>query len=114
MKCASCLSAVAVLMSAILAAAQEPLTWTAQQDHQNMKDQLGIKTLRPGPSGRAAPGAPDAANYYPEKANPFPDLPDPLTLKNGRKVTTPAVWWNERRSEIVEDFDREVLGRVPI
>ena len=31
-------------------AAPEPLNWTAQQDHQNMKDQLGIKALRPGPS----------------------------------------------------------------
>ena len=23
------------------------------------------------------------------------------------------MWWNERRPEIVEDFEREVLGRVP-
>ena len=36
-----------------------------------------------------------------------------LTLKNGKKVTTAAVWWNQRRPEIVEDFEREVLGRVP-
>jgi hypothetical protein len=28
-------------------------------------------------------------------------------------VTTPDLWWNQRRPEIVEDFDREVLGRVP-
>ena len=78
-----------------------------------MKDQLGIKTLRPGPSGNAAPGAPNAANYDPEKANPYPDLPDPLTLKNGRAVTTADGWWKQRRPEIVEDFDREVFGRVP-
>ncbi len=78
-----------------------------------MKDQLGIKTLRPGPSGNAAPGAPNAANYDPAKANPYPDLPDPLTLKNGRKVTTADVWWKQRRPEIVEDFEREVFGRVP-
>ena len=25
--------------------------WTAEQDHQNMMDQLGIRKLRPGPSG---------------------------------------------------------------
>jgi hypothetical protein len=28
-------------------------------------------------------------------------------------VTTAAVWWKKRRPEIVEDFDREVYGRVP-
>ncbi len=57
--------------------------------------------------------APNAANYDESKANPYPNLPDPLTLKNGEKVTTPEQWWNKRRPEIVEDFDREVYGRVP-
>ncbi len=76
-----------------------------------MMDQLGIKRLRPGPNGRA--GATNAANYDPAKANPFPDLPDPLTLKNGRKVATDEMWWKQRRPEIVEDFEREVIGRVP-
>src|SRR6266566_2844785 len=93
--------------------APEPLTWTTQQDHQNMKDQLGIKTLRPGPSGNAPAGAPNAANYDTAKANPYPDLPDPLTMKSGRRVTTAAQWWETRRPEIVEDFEREVYGRVP-
>ena len=96
-----------------LSAPAPPVELTTQQDHQNMKDQLGIKTLRPGPSGNAAPGAPNAANYDPEKANPYPDLPDPLTLKNGRKVTTADAWWKQRRPEIVEDFEREVYGRIP-
>ncbi|MBI5387611.1 MAG: acetylxylan esterase [Verrucomicrobia bacterium] len=91
--------------------ASEPLNWTTQQDHRNMMDQLGIKRLRPGPSGQ--PGATNSANYDPAKANPFPNLPDPLTLKNGRKVTTAGMWWKERRPEIVEDFEREVFGRVP-
>ena len=76
-----------------------------------MMEQLGIKKLRPGPSGRA--GATNSANYDPAKANPFPDLPDPLTLKNGEKVTTAEMWWKQRRPEIVEDFEREVFGRVP-
>jgi hypothetical protein len=107
------LSLAAVLATAAIVVGQEPLTWTTQQDHQNMKDQLGIKTLRPGPSGRAASGEPNAANYDPAKANPYPDLPDPLTLKNGRKVTSADQWWKQRRPEIVEDFDREVFGRVP-
>ena len=41
------------------------------------------------------------------------NLPDPLVLNDGEKVTTPELWWAERRPEIVEDFDREVYGRVP-
>jgi len=113
MKRASLSAALAATATAVLLAGQAPLTWTAQQDHQNMKDQLGIRTLRPGPSGRAPAGAPDAANYDPARANPYPDLPDPLRLHDGRRVTTAALWWDARRPEIVEDFEREVYGRVP-
>src|SRR5882672_10085693 len=91
--------------------AGEPLNWTTQQDHKNMMDQLGISRLRPGPSGQ--PGATNSANYDPAKANPFPDLPEVLTLKNGRKVTSAEMWWKQRRPEIVEDLEREVIGRVP-
>ena len=47
------------------------------------------------------------------KANPYPNLPDPLVLKNGKKVKTAKVWWQQRRPEIVEFFDREIYGRVP-
>ncbi len=85
--------------------------WTAAEDHQNMMDQLGIKALRPGPSGNES--APNHANYDVATANPYPNLPDVLTLKNGKKVTSPAMWSNQRRPEIVEDFEREVLGRAP-
>jgi hypothetical protein len=81
------------------------------EDHKNMMEQLGITRLRPGPSGQ--PGATNSANYDEAKANPFPDLPDVLTLKNGQKVTTPEMWWKQRRPEIVADFEREVIGRVP-
>lgn len=88
-----------------------PMNWTAEQDHQNMMDQLGIRALRPGPSGNE--NAPNHANYDEAKANPFPDLPDVLTLASGRKVTTAEMWNRERRPEIIEDFEREVLGRVP-
>jgi len=101
-----------ILVAAILQGQQPaPTNWTAAQDHQNMLDQVGIKALRPGPSGNE--NAPNHANYDESKANPFPYLPDVLTLKDGRKVATADVWWKERRPEIVEDFEREVLGRVP-
>ncbi len=88
-----------------------PTNWTAEQDHQNMMDQLGIKGLRPGPSGNEKD--PNHANYDEAKANGYGDLPDALTLKNGQKVTTAEQWWKQRRPEIVEDFEREIVGRIP-
>jgi hypothetical protein len=88
----------------------EPKTWTAAQDHAQMMEQLGIRRLRPGPSGNEQD--PNHANYDESKANPFPDLPDVLRLKSGVKVTD-ARMWRQRRAEIVEDFEREVVGRIP-
>jgi hypothetical protein len=91
--------------------AAESKGMTTAEDHQNMMNQLGIKQLRPGPSGNE--NAPNHANYDDATANPYPNLPDVLTLKNGKKVTKAQDWWKKRRPEIVEDFEREVLGRVP-
>lgn len=91
--------------------AAPPVTFTADQDHQNMMDQLGIKALRPGPSGNE--NAPNHANYDESQANPFPNIPDPLKMNDGRKVTSPEMWWKERRPELVEMFSKYVYGRVP-
>jgi hypothetical protein len=77
-----------------------------------MMEQLGIRALRPGPSGND--NAPNHANYDPALANPYPHLPEVLTMKDGKKVTTAQLWWKRRRPEIVEDFEREVYGRVPV
>jgi hypothetical protein len=87
------------------------VNWTAEQDHQNMMDQLGIKALRPGPSGNE--NAPDHANYDESKANPYPNLPDVLTMNNGKKVTTADEWWKQRRPEIEHDMQEYVYGFVP-
>ena len=76
-----------------------------------MMDQLGIQALRPGPSGNEQ--APNHANYDESKANPYPNIPDPLTTQDGRKVTTADMWWKERRPEIVEMYSKYVYGRVP-
>ena len=101
-----------LVLLAVAAAAQQPLKeWTTAEDHQNMMAQLGITKLRPGPSGNEADA--NHANYDEALANPFPKLPDVLTLKNGRNVTTASQWQRQRRPEIIEDFEREVLGRVP-
>jgi hypothetical protein len=104
---------IAISVSSVaIAQAKGPVTMTADQDRQNMMDQLGIKALRPG--GSANEKAPDHVNYDESNANPFPDLPDALKMKNGKKVTSAEMWWKERRPEIVEDYEREVYGRVPI
>ena len=84
---------------------------TAEQDHRRMMDLLHIDSLRRGPSGN--PAAPDAANIDEARASPYTSLPDPLILKNGQRVVSAKMWWERRRPEIVEDFDREVYGRVP-
>ena len=89
----------------------DPNAAATAADHKDMLDQLGIRVLRPGPSGNES--APNHANYDEALANRYPDLPDPLTLKNGSEVTTAEEWWKQRRPEIVEDFEREVVGRVP-
>ncbi len=105
-------AALAVLVCPMVAGQQSPPeNWTAEQDHQNMMDQLGIKALRPGPSGNEKDA--NHANYDEAKGNPYGDLPNALTLKNGQKVASAEQWWNQRRPEIVEDFEREVVGRIP-
>lgn len=86
-------------------AAPAPVHLTAEQDRQRMIDLLGIKELRPGEE--------KDANWDEAKANVYPKLPDPLVEKNGKLVTTADEWWKVRRPEIVEDYDREVLGRTP-
>jgi hypothetical protein len=89
-----------------------PAKMTSKEDHKRLMDLLKIEKLRSGanPNDRTAP---NAVNYDEAKANPYPNLPDPLVLKNGTKVTTADRWWKQRRPEIVEDFDREIYGRVP-
>src|SRR3954470_10949658 len=76
-------------------------------DHQNMMDQLGVKALRPGPNPR------DQSTFDEANANRYADtMPDVLKMKDGTKVTT-AAQWPARRAEILEDFEREVYGRIP-
>ena len=104
-------SALALAAGLFAQSTVDTKNWTAQQDHQNMMEQLQIKALRPGPSGNE--GAPNHANFDEAAANPYPNLPELLVLKNGKKAAKPDVWWKQRRPEIVEDFEREVLGRIP-
>lgn len=90
---------------------KKPVVFNTQQDQANMMEQLGITKLRPGKSGKSSD--PNAANTDESKANTFEELPNLMTLKDGTSVTTADHWWKRRRPEIVEDFEREVLGRIP-
>jgi hypothetical protein len=87
-----------------------PVHLTSDQDHQRLMALLHVSELRRGPDGD--PKSPNAANFDESKVPPY-SLPDPLVLNNGKKVTTAEMWWKQRRPEIVEDFDREVYGRMP-
>ena len=77
----------------------------SRQDHQRLMDLLGIKELRPGEESDA--------NFDEARANIYPNLPDPLVEKSGKRVTTAKEWWSVRRLEIVADYDREILGQTP-
>ena len=90
---------------------QQIIRQATEQDYRKMLTLLHINATRPGPSGN--PKAPDAANSDESKASPYTTLPDPLVLKDGKKVTSAKLWWDKRRPEIKEDFDREIYGRIP-
>src|SRR5262249_15268676 len=82
-----------------------PAHLTAEQDHQRLLDLLDIRSLRRGPDGD--PKSPNSANFDESKVSATLNLPDPLIMKSGEKVTNAEMWWKRRRPEIVEDFDRE-------
>jgi hypothetical protein len=87
-------------------AAPNPVQIANQRERQRIMDELKISAIPPG----AVSSSP--ATYDEATANPYPNLPDPLTFKNGRKVTSASAW-RKRREEILEDFQREIYGRTP-
>jgi hypothetical protein len=108
-----------LLMAAFQAPQRPPMTEAqmaarkaAQEDHQRLMTLLHMTEMRHG-ADQNSKESPYFVNYDESKANPFPVLPDPLKLKNGKRVSTAKAWWTLRRPEIVEDFDREIYGRVP-
>ncbi|UCD49017.1 MAG: hypothetical protein JSW27_15960 [Phycisphaerales bacterium] len=104
---ASLVVVIALGTVAPLAARQGASAQDGYDDHRHMMDQLGIKRLRPGAN-------PNNQGIFDEAtANPYADsMPDVLTMRDGTKVTS-AAQWPKRRAEILEDFEREVYGRIP-
>ncbi|WP_263418593.1 alpha/beta hydrolase family protein [Terriglobus albidus] len=72
---------------------------------------LGITAMQPGVTAYDI-GKPGNANYDESKANPFPKLPELMTLQNGTKVKTRAQW-EQRRKEIKALFDDDIYGKFP-
>ncbi|MGI4834301.1 MAG: hypothetical protein ACRYFK_12665 [Janthinobacterium lividum] len=109
----------------------------AQVDWQQMIDQLHLTlpALPPPaddprrPAGTTQrPGSPnwyDPAGYmyvrsawgswsnYDEVKAGSAALPDVLTLKNGRPVRDAKTWWQQRRPEILRDYQQQVYGTTP-
>ena len=55
---------------------------------------------------------PSYTNTDPAKV-PAYTLPDALTMQDGRKVTTPAQWYAERRPELLGLFETQMFGKGP-
>jgi hypothetical protein len=50
---------------------------------------------------------------YTEAKVPAYKLPDPLTMANGERVTSAAMWFQRRRLEILRIYRTEIYGHVP-
>jgi len=84
----------------------------SEAERQRELDLLGIKTLYE-PRNARDPDAPNAANYDPALANPYPRGSDVLREEGGAEVTSPALWWAERRPEIIKAAEDAIYGHMP-
>ncbi|MGI6455813.1 MAG: alpha/beta hydrolase family protein [bacterium] len=55
---------------------------------------------------------PEGTNYDESKVPQY-ELPDPLTMSDGTKVTTAEQWKNQRRPELLKLFETHVYGKTP-
>lgn len=102
----SALGLTAMLLPVVANGQGNPVQ-TSFNDHQHMLDQLGLRSLRRGPNPN------DQSTFDEATANPYHDtMPDVLRTQDGKKVTRRSQW-PKRRAEIIEDFEREVYGRIP-
>jgi len=55
---------------------------------------------------------PEYLNLDPRAIEPY-TIPDPLVMKDGRKVETSEQWYKERRPELLGMFETEMFGKAP-
>lgn len=58
------------------------------------------------------PATATSTNYDESKVPPY-SLPDPLVCTDGAAVSTPVIWREKRRREILALFEQQVYGKVP-
>jgi hypothetical protein len=92
-------------------AGPSPIQVASEQERQRELADLGLNGTRPGANSRD-PDSPLYPNYDEAKANPVP-LPDPLTLPNGKRVTSAAQWRSVRRPQIVKAMEDDLYGHRP-
>src|SRR5262249_18548234 len=62
---------------------------------------------------RRGPDPNNQSTFDEATSNPYKDsMPGVLKMKNGTAITRPDQW-PRRRAAIVDDFEREVYGRIP-
>jgi hypothetical protein len=109
----SCLVASAVLAQAGLPTDAERAAIAAASRAERDRELrlLAITEMQPGATAYDS-GKPGNANYDEAKANPYPQLPQLLTMNDGTQVRT-AAQWSRRRAEIKELFAEDIYGKFP-
>jgi hypothetical protein len=108
------LAVVTGVTFAALGTAQEPADVQPPPGARGNADNVPFigKSDAQGNPVRLAKATGHVSNYSEEKVPPY-DLPDPLLLTNGRRVTTADEWFKQRRPEILQIYQTQVYGRVP-
>lgn len=74
---------------------------------------LSLNAYSQSPPNRPVKVANMEVNYDEAKVGSY-TLPEPLVLKNGKKVKDAATWLKQRRPEILRMFEELQFGKVPV
>jgi hypothetical protein len=103
-------AAVAFLLGAVWSGGAQPPAPGTRGNADNVP-YIGKSDPKGNPV-RLARATGHVSNYSEEKVPPY-TLPDPLVMADGRRVANAAMWFAERRPEILKAYRTEIYGRVP-